>query len=83
MGLAGTELACAQGQTIRLKVLTIGAWVRVPVRKVGVRLASSCPSAAVFRQVHAKLAPLRPALRCGRTSRSERGRGRRGLVSEV
>ena len=65
LGLAGTELAEAQCQTIRLKLLKIGALVQVTVRKVWVRLASSCPYAAVFRQVHAHLARLRPlSLRC-------------------
>ena len=65
LGLAGTELAEAQCQTIRLKLLKIGALVQVTVRKVWVRLASSCPSAAVFRQVHANLTRLRPLpLRC-------------------
>jgi hypothetical protein len=65
LGLAGTELACAQCQTIRLKLLKIGALVRVTVRKVWVRLASSCPYAAVFRHVHANLSRLRPVpLRC-------------------
>ena len=65
LGLAGTELAEAQCQTIRLKLLKIGALVQVTVRKVWVRLASSCPYAAVFRQVHANLARLRPLpLRC-------------------
>src|SRR5438067_7915171 len=58
LGLSGTELACAQCQTIRLKLLKIGALVRVTVRKVWVRLASSCPYAAVFRQVHASLSRL-------------------------
>jgi hypothetical protein len=65
LGLAGTELAEAQCQTIRLKLLKIGALVQVTVRKVWVRLASSCPYAAVFRRVHANLARLRPLpLRC-------------------
>jgi hypothetical protein len=59
LGLAGTELAEAQCQTIRLKLLKIGALVQVTVRKVWVRLASSCPYAAVFRRVHANLARLR------------------------
>ena len=59
LGLAGTELAAAQCQTIRLKLLKIGALVQVTVRKVWVRLASSCPYAAVFRRVHANLARLR------------------------
>src|SRR5512142_3399699 len=40
LGLQGTELAEAQCQTIRLKLLKIGALVRVTVRKVWVHLAS-------------------------------------------
>src|SRR5512144_2106719 len=65
LGLAGTELAEAQCQTIRLKLLKIGALVRVTVRKVWVSLASSCPYAAAFRQVHANLARWSPlVLRC-------------------
>jgi Transposase DDE domain group 1 len=65
LGLAGTKLACAQCQTIRLKLLKIGALVRVTVRKVWVRLASSCPYAEVFRRVHANLSRLPPlVLRC-------------------
>jgi hypothetical protein len=65
LGLAGTELAQAQCQTIRLKLLKIGALVRVTVRKVWVKLSSSSPYAEVFRRVHANLARLRPLmLRC-------------------
>jgi hypothetical protein len=65
LGLAGTELAEAQCQTIRLKLLKIGALVRVTVRKVWVKLSSSCPYAEVFQRVHANLARLRPLmLRC-------------------
>jgi hypothetical protein len=58
LGLTGTELAEAQCQTIRRKLLKIGAPVRVTVRKVWVHLASGCPYAAVFRRVHAQLARL-------------------------
>jgi DDE family transposase len=65
LGLAGTELAAAQCQTIRLKLLKIGALVRVTVRKVWVRLSSGSPYAAAFRRVHANLARSRPPpLRC-------------------
>src|SRR6185312_10027997 len=39
LGLEGTDLAEAQCRTIRLKLLKIGALVRVTVRKVWVRLA--------------------------------------------
>jgi Transposase DDE domain group 1 len=62
LGLSGTNMAQAQCQTIRLKLLKIGALVQVTVRKVWVRLASSCPYAEVFRQVHAKLAGLGPPI---------------------
>ena len=65
LGLSGTKLAEAQCQTIRLKLLKIGAWVRMTVRKVWVKLSSSCPYAEVFRKVHAKLAGRPPlVLRC-------------------
>jgi hypothetical protein len=65
LGLAGTELAEAQCQTIRLKLLKVGALVRVTVRKVWAKLSSGSPYAAVFRRVHANLARLRPPLlRC-------------------
>lgn len=65
LGLAGTELARAQCQTIRLKLLKIGALVRVTVRKVWVKLSSGCPYADVFRRVHATLSRLRPVMmRC-------------------
>ena len=64
LGLAGTELAEAQCQTIRLKLLKLGALVRVTVRKVWVKLSSGSPYAGVFRRVHANLVRLRPPLRC-------------------
>jgi hypothetical protein len=64
LGLAGTELASAQCQTIRLKLLKIGALVRVTVRKVWVKLSSGHPYAEAFRRVHANLARLRSPLRC-------------------
>jgi hypothetical protein len=65
LGLAGTELAEAQCQTIRLKLLKIGALVRVTVRKVWVKMSSGCAYAELFRRVHANLSRLRPEmLRC-------------------
>jgi hypothetical protein len=41
--LAGTSMAHAQCQTIRLRLLKIGALVQVTAWRVWVRLASSCP----------------------------------------
>ena len=55
LGLAGTALAKAQCATIRLKLLKIGALMRISVRKVWVSLAGGYPNVALFRQVHEKL----------------------------
>jgi len=63
LGLAGTEMAKAQCQTIRLKLLKIGAQVRVTVRKVWVSLASGYPYAELFTRVVNNLAGAAP-LRC-------------------
>jgi hypothetical protein len=65
LGLAQTAMAQAQCQTIRLRLLKIGALVQVTVRKVWVRLASSCPWAEVFHQAFRNLDRWRPVmLRC-------------------
>ena len=67
LGLTETSMAQAQCPTIRLRLLKIGALVQVTVRRVWVRLASSCPSADMFRQAFTNLDRLRPVmLRCGR-----------------
>jgi hypothetical protein len=55
MALAGTELAKAQCGTIRLKLLKIGAQVRVTVRKIWISLAGGYPHAALFAGVLATL----------------------------
>ena len=55
--LAGTELEKAQCGTIRLKLLKIGAQIRVTVRKVWVSLCSGYPNAALFTSVLARLEP--------------------------
>jgi hypothetical protein len=51
LGLQATALATAQVGTIRLRLLKIGALVRVTVRKVWVRMASSYPYQALYAQV--------------------------------
>jgi hypothetical protein len=58
LGLQGTELAKAQCSSIRLKLLKIGAMIRVSVRKVWVALAGGYPYAELFRHIHAKLSAL-------------------------
>jgi hypothetical protein len=55
LGLRGTELARAQVHTIRLRLLKIGAHIRVTVRKVWVQLSSSYPYQALFAQVLTQL----------------------------
>ena len=47
--LRGTHLARAQCQTLRLRLLKIGAVVTRNTRTVAVRLSSTCPDQAVFR----------------------------------
>ena len=55
VGLKGTELAQAQVSTIRIKLLKIGAQIRVSVRKVWVSMASSYPWLGIYRQVWTNL----------------------------
>jgi hypothetical protein len=55
VALAGTELAQAQCGTIRLKLLKIGAQVRVTVRKIWISLSEGYPHAALFARVLAAL----------------------------
>jgi len=55
LGLQGTALARAQCDTIRLKLLKLGALVRITVRKVWVSLSESYPYAALFTEVCRRL----------------------------
>jgi hypothetical protein len=55
LGLKGTELAQAQCATMRLKLLKIGALIRITVRRVWVSLAGGYPYVDLFRQVYAQL----------------------------
>ena len=65
LGLKGTKLARAQCGTIRLKLLKIGAQVRVTVRKIWISLSESYPYQQLFRQVYENLVRLFPTpLRC-------------------
>ena len=55
LGLRGTEMAKAQCQTIRLKLLKMGAQIRVTVRMVWLSLAAGYPFSAIFIQVYQNL----------------------------
>ena len=62
LGLEGTELAQAQCDTLRMKLLKIGTQIRVTVRRVWISLAEGYAYAALFAEVHAQLRAL--PLRC-------------------
>jgi hypothetical protein len=55
IGLAQTPFARASCGTIRLKLLKIGALVRISVRRVVFAMASGCPWQAEFALAHAAL----------------------------
>ena len=55
LGLQATDLAKAQVETIRLRLLKIGARIRITARKVWVSMASSYPLQAVFAAAHCNL----------------------------
>jgi len=55
LGLKETDLAQAQCSRIRLKLLKIGALIRVTVRKVWVSMAEGYPDAELFARVYAQL----------------------------
>jgi hypothetical protein len=55
LGLKGTDLAHAQCQIIRLKLLKIGAQIRVTVRNIWISLAEGYPYAEIFAAVFRNL----------------------------
>lgn len=54
-GLKGTPLETAQADTIRLRLLKIGAVVRVTVRKVWIAFSDAYPWRDIFGQVYSRL----------------------------
>jgi hypothetical protein len=63
LGLSGTALDKAQCHTIRLKLLKIGAQIKVTVRKVWLSLAEGYPYKELFAHVYWRLQAVVP-LRC-------------------
>lgn len=55
LGLTGTKMEKAQCDTIRLKLMKIGAQIRITVRKVWVALAEGYPYKEIFLQVQQNL----------------------------
>ena len=58
LALRGTEWAAATAGTIRVRLLKVGALVRVSVRRVQVQLSRAFPLAAVLAQAHRALRAL-------------------------
>ena len=56
IGLAHTQFADATCGTIRLKLLKLGALVRISVRRIKVAMASACPWQDEFALAHRRLA---------------------------
>jgi len=52
IGLNGTHMAAAQCNTIRLKLLKVGAHVKITVRKIWVSLAGGYPYIELFTRVY-------------------------------
>ena len=52
LGLTGAEIAHAQCQTIRLRLLKVGAQLRLTVRKIRVSLSDGYAWARLFAEVH-------------------------------
>jgi len=63
LALKGTPMEKARCDTIRLKLLKIGAQVKITVRKVWVSLAEGCPYLEIFLRAHENLRRL-PDLNC-------------------
>ena len=61
IGLHDTELADATCGTIRLKLLKIGALVRISVRRIRIAMASACPAAKIWGIAAVRLALARLA----------------------
>jgi hypothetical protein len=55
LGLKGTEMAHAQCQTIRLKLLKIGAQVQISVRRICLSLAAGYPFREIFGRIYDNL----------------------------
>ncbi len=60
LGLSGTPLAHSRCDTIRLRLLKIGASIRVTVRRVWISMSSGYPLQRLFGQISRRLAGIVP-----------------------
>jgi hypothetical protein len=56
LGLRGTKMACAQVNTLRVKLFKIGAVITRNTRRIRIHLASGCPTQSLFLLVARRLA---------------------------
>ena len=82
LGLKGTEMAKAQCGTIRLKLLKIGAQVKVSVRRILVAFAVGYPYQRIFAQVYENLLRVSPVLRrAGSSQLTKRSRANQKIFT--
>ena len=79
IGLHHTAFAKATCGTIRLKLLKIGALVRVSVRRIKIAMASACPAAQTWGCAAIRLAAAANAPRLARLTRAAATRNPRGI----
>ena len=77
IGLHDTEFAQASCGTIRLKLLKIGALVRISVRRIKIAMASACPETGPRRN---PARTRRPGARLARMTRAAAARPSRGTT---
>ena len=80
IGLHHTPFAKATCGTIRLKLLKIGALVRVSVRRIKVAMASACPAAHTWGCAAKRLAAAANARGLARLTRAAATRNPRGIT---
>ena len=74
IGLHDTEFAKATCGTIRLKLLKIGALVRISVRRIKIAMASGCPAAQVWGLAAIRLGAAAKATRLAGVTRAAAAR---------
>ena len=80
IGLHDTEFAEATCGTIRLKLLKIGALVRISVRRIKFAMASACPAAQDWGRAAIRLALAALGARLARLTRAAAARNHRGII---
>ena len=83
IGLHDTDFATATCGTIRLKLLKIGAIVRVSVRRIKIAMASACPAARDWAPRRHPTRDCRLGPRLAGMTRAAATRNRRGIIPRL